>query len=228
MVSSPDKFALVEQGRARVHAARARATSPPRRAATSCSPRATSARRPCASRSHARARSEELISTADELLALVTDMPEIVPARRRRASHLDDAAGGVADLIQARFLDRAGEALMATDSHGRRIDYLRISLTDRCNLRCVYCMPAEGVAWKPHDEMLTFEEIERFAAHRRRGGHQQDPADRRRAARAPRCASTTCADSARSPASSPSRSPPTATLLPQLRRASSRGRASRA
>ena len=53
---------------------------------------------------------------------------------------------------------------MATDSHGRRIDYLRISLTDRCNLRCVYCMPAEGVAWKPHDEMLTFEEIERFAA----------------------------------------------------------------
>jgi len=53
---------------------------------------------------------------------------------------------------------------MATDALGRRIDYLRISLTDRCNLRCVYCMPAEGVAWKPHEEMLTFEEIERFAA----------------------------------------------------------------
>lgn len=52
---------------------------------------------------------------------------------------------------------------MATDSHGRRIDYLRVSLTDRCNLRCVYCMPAEGVAFKPHDEMLTLEEIERFA-----------------------------------------------------------------
>ncbi len=52
---------------------------------------------------------------------------------------------------------------MATDSHGRRIDYLRISVTDRCNLRCVYCMPPDGVAWKPHDEMLTFEEIERFA-----------------------------------------------------------------
>ena len=52
---------------------------------------------------------------------------------------------------------------MATDSRGRRIDYLRISLTDRCNLRCVYCMPAEGVEWKPHEEMLTFEEIERFA-----------------------------------------------------------------
>lgn len=53
---------------------------------------------------------------------------------------------------------------MATDSFGRRIDYLRISVTDRCNLRCVYCMPPDGVAWKPHDEILTFEEIERFAA----------------------------------------------------------------
>lgn len=51
---------------------------------------------------------------------------------------------------------------MATDAHGRRIDYLRISLTDRCNLRCLYCMPEEGVAWKPHDELLTYEEIERF------------------------------------------------------------------
>lgn len=53
---------------------------------------------------------------------------------------------------------------MATDSFGRRIDYLRISLTDRCNLRCVYCMPEGGVAWKGHDEILTLEEIERFAA----------------------------------------------------------------
>jgi cyclic pyranopterin phosphate synthase len=53
---------------------------------------------------------------------------------------------------------------MAVDSHGRRIDYLRISLTDRCNLRCVYCMPEEGMPWKSHDQILTLEEIERFAA----------------------------------------------------------------
>lgn len=52
---------------------------------------------------------------------------------------------------------------MATDSHGRRIDYLRVSLTDRCNLRCRYCMPERGVVWKPHDEILTYEEIVRFA-----------------------------------------------------------------
>ncbi|HET6351442.1 MAG TPA: GTP 3',8-cyclase MoaA [Coriobacteriia bacterium] len=53
---------------------------------------------------------------------------------------------------------------MARDTFGRSIDYLRISLTDRCNLRCVYCMPEEGVAWKPHDQILTIEEIERIAA----------------------------------------------------------------
>jgi GTP 3',8-cyclase len=52
---------------------------------------------------------------------------------------------------------------MATDSHGRRIDYLRISLTDRCNLRCVYCMPAEGVQWKDPAEILSYDEIVRFA-----------------------------------------------------------------
>ena len=53
---------------------------------------------------------------------------------------------------------------MATDAHGRRIDYLRISLTDSCNLRCVYCMPRGGRAVEGHGEVLTFEEIERFAA----------------------------------------------------------------
>ncbi len=52
---------------------------------------------------------------------------------------------------------------MATDAFGRRIDYLRIAITDRCNLRCLYCMPEEGVAWKPHESILSFEEIERFA-----------------------------------------------------------------
>ncbi len=51
---------------------------------------------------------------------------------------------------------------MATDAHGRRIDYLRISLTDRCNLRCVYCMPPDGVSWKDPSEILSYEEIERF------------------------------------------------------------------
>ncbi|HHW41732.1 MAG TPA: GTP 3',8-cyclase MoaA [Syntrophomonadaceae bacterium] len=45
------------------------------------------------------------------------------------------------------------------DRFGRKIDYLRISVTDRCNLRCLYCMPPEGVKPKPRQEILRFEEI---------------------------------------------------------------------
>ncbi len=49
------------------------------------------------------------------------------------------------------------------DGHGRVIDYLRISLTDRCNFRCIYCMPEEGVCMMGHDEVLRIEEIEQIA-----------------------------------------------------------------
>ena len=49
------------------------------------------------------------------------------------------------------------------DLHGRAHTYLRISVTDRCNLRCRYCMPAEGLEWLPRDEILSFEEITRLA-----------------------------------------------------------------
>ncbi len=45
------------------------------------------------------------------------------------------------------------------DRHNRTIDYLRISVTDRCNLRCVYCMPEEGVDSLSHENVLTYEEI---------------------------------------------------------------------
>lgn len=47
------------------------------------------------------------------------------------------------------------------DACGRTIDYVRISITDRCNLRCVYCMPEGGVTCLQHEDILTFEEIER-------------------------------------------------------------------
>ena len=50
-----------------------------------------------------------------------------------------------------------------SDSLGRPLHDLRISVTDRCNLRCRYCMPEEGLAWLPREELLTFEEIERVA-----------------------------------------------------------------
>lgn len=48
------------------------------------------------------------------------------------------------------------------DGNHRSIDYLRISVTDRCNLRCVYCMPEEGVEWLPHSAILRYEEILRL------------------------------------------------------------------
>jgi GTP 3',8-cyclase len=49
------------------------------------------------------------------------------------------------------------------DPHGRTVRDLRISVTDRCNLRCRYCMPAEGLDWVPRADLLTYEEIERVA-----------------------------------------------------------------
>lgn len=51
----------------------------------------------------------------------------------------------------------AGGALR--DQFGRAIEYLRISVTDRCNFRCLYCMPPEGLAWLPRSDILSYEEI---------------------------------------------------------------------
>jgi GTP 3',8-cyclase len=50
------------------------------------------------------------------------------------------------------------------DGHGRRISDLRVSVTDRCNFRCQYCMPADGLPWLERDEILRFEEIERVVS----------------------------------------------------------------
>lgn len=50
------------------------------------------------------------------------------------------------------------------DSHGRVIRDVRISVTDRCNFRCTYCMPSEGLTWKPKSEILSFEEILELAS----------------------------------------------------------------
>jgi len=51
---------------------------------------------------------------------------------------------------------------MLLDPYKRRINYLRISITDRCNLRCRYCMPEEGIPLIPHESLLTYEEILRI------------------------------------------------------------------
>jgi GTP 3',8-cyclase len=52
----------------------------------------------------------------------------------------------------------------AIDQFGRRIEYLRISVTDKCNFRCLYCMPPEGLQWLPRSEILDYEEIAAIVA----------------------------------------------------------------
>ena len=55
--------------------------------------------------------------------------------------------------------ERKAKARLAMDAYGRQMSYLRISLTDRCNFRCLYCMPAMGMIFQPREEMLTDEEL---------------------------------------------------------------------
>ena len=57
----------------------------------------------------------------------------------------------------------AGDFHDLIDPFGRHIEDLRISITDRCNFRCTYCMPEEGMTWLPRSEVMSFEEIERIA-----------------------------------------------------------------
>ncbi|MGZ3874899.1 MAG: GTP 3',8-cyclase MoaA [Mucilaginibacter sp.] len=53
---------------------------------------------------------------------------------------------------------------MLTDNHGRKINYLRLAVTDRCNLRCFYCMPEDGLNWLSRSELMTYEEMLRTCA----------------------------------------------------------------
>ena len=86
-------------------------------------------------------------------------MKEGRDGRDDEACGADDGRSGVG--IRARGAFRPLRLLhCGGDSHGRTIDYLRISLTDRCNFRCIYCMPEEGVQSLAHEDILRIEEIE--------------------------------------------------------------------
>lgn len=67
--------------------------------------------------------------------------------------------GGVAPAPARRAVPDDGQMM---DGWGRRIEYLRISVTDKCNLRCVYCMPEEGLPWLRREQILSYEEIARI------------------------------------------------------------------
>jgi cyclic pyranopterin phosphate synthase len=64
--------------------------------------------------------------------------------------------GGSLPVVPEREVPSAGPM---EDGFGRRVEYLRISVTDKCNLRCVYCMPEEGLPWLHRDQILRYEEI---------------------------------------------------------------------
>ncbi len=51
---------------------------------------------------------------------------------------------------------------MLIDGHGRKVDYLRVSVTERCNFRCQYCMPEKPFSWIPHENLLSYEELFEF------------------------------------------------------------------
>lgn len=75
--------------------------------------------------------------------------------------HGDDPMKGSVPVTfyEPRQIPRYATDAPAHDSFGRRIDYLRISLTDRCNMRCVYCMPVAGMQFQPRPELLTNDEL---------------------------------------------------------------------
>src|SRR5680860_492124 len=76
-------------------------------------------------------------------------------SRPPRSCCRSDAAG------MGRYTEARVNAI--PDNTQGRVDYLRLSITDRCNLRCTYCMPPEGVPARSHDDILSYEELAAFA-----------------------------------------------------------------
>ncbi len=84
------------------------------------------------------------------------------------------------------FFRRRPLLMTLHDKFGRQITDLRISVTDRCNFRCVYCRSADPENYNDHDEILSWPELYRLASHFPNAGHSQDSRHWRRTAGAPR------------------------------------------
>src|SRR5678816_2584125 len=65
-------------------------------------------------------------------------------------------------MIMEQILQQSASTQNVVDAFGRPLKSLRLSVTDRCNLRCSYCMPEEEYVWLPRDEVLAFEEMNRL------------------------------------------------------------------
>ena len=108
--------------------------------------------------------------------------------RTRRSPTGTTAADANSPMRDHRGMETGSQPLR--DAHGRSISDLRVSVTDRCNFRCQYCMPADGLPWLERDEVLS---LRGDRAPRRPAGparHRGRPADRWRAARPPRVPAT--------------------------------------
>jgi cyclic pyranopterin phosphate synthase len=91
---------------------------------------------------------------------------ELVAAPARSQSEPDSGAPQRRVQDSSFWLSPYGEGVTPVpliDPFARRVKDLRVSITDRCNFRCAYCMPEEGMQWLPRDELLTYEEIARVA-----------------------------------------------------------------
>ena len=86
---------------------------------------------------------------------------------------------------------------MLVDTFGRVATDLRVSLTDKCNLRCSYCMPPEGLEWLPGPELLTDDELVRLVGIAVVAGRDRGAVHRRRAAAPPRAGLAWSSGSAR-------------------------------
>lgn len=90
-------------------------------------------------------------------------------SRARMKRSVFSRSRGIGPRLRRRRIREEGASIMTLadrpliDSYGRRIEDLRISVTDRCNFRCQYCMPAEGLPWLPNNRVLTDDEIVRLA-----------------------------------------------------------------
>src|SRR5579862_4318439 len=83
------------------------------------------------------------------------------PSPTRWPSYLTATASRPARWWRSCCWGKTGVVDPLVDGFGRVVRDLRVSVTDRCNFRCTYCMPAEGMQWQPREELLTFEELER-------------------------------------------------------------------
>ena len=95
---------------------------------------------------------------------------EAAAARRLKEMGWDPGAAAAAPPSRALLPREAPGPGMLTDRHGRHHSYLRVSLTERCNLRCTYCMPAEGLQLTPREALLQPEELLRLVRLFARGG----------------------------------------------------------